>query len=148
MEKHPTLALLSATIAYNQGDKLKALESAKKLIDRLPNHTPSRLLLARIYTDLGHPADVIATLEPVYYRNENNAEFLSLYGRAQLQLERYQSAVESLERAAALGNNARPVLSDLALARIAMGNPGKAVEELQTAFEEGSNDTRSGVLLA
>lgn len=52
LDKHPTLTLLSATIAYDQGNYLKALESAKKLVGKLPDHRQSRMLLGRINMDM------------------------------------------------------------------------------------------------
>lgn len=148
VDKQPTLALLSATIAYNQGNQLKALESAKKLVEKLPNHAPTRMLLGRIYMDLGQPQDVIESLKPVYYRQENNPEFLSLYGRALLQLEQYAEAIKLLERASGISNNPKALASDIALARIAMGQTDKAINELQAAITSGEYDTRSGILLA
>ncbi|MFT5132008.1 MAG: putative PEP-CTERM system TPR-repeat lipoprotein [Gammaproteobacteria bacterium] len=148
VDKHPTLALLSATIAYSQGDQLKALEGAKKLIDKLPNHAESRMLLARIYTNLEQAEDVINTLKPIYYRQENNPEYLSLYGRALIKQRKYPEAIELLERAASITNNPKPFLTDIALAKIAMGNTNGAIEDLETAVKNGDYDIKSAVLLA
>ncbi len=148
VEKHPTLALLSAIISFKQGDLLKALESCKKLVEKLPNHAPSRMLLAKIYTQMDQAENVIATLRPIYFRSENDPDFLTLYGKAQLQLEQYEAAISSLERAAELSKDAKPLLSDIALAKIAMGETDNATKDLRTAFDEGKSDTKSGVLLA
>ncbi len=148
VDKHPSLALLSATIAYNQGDKLKALESAEKLVKKLPLHAPSRLLLGKIYMDLKQPQDVIDSLKPVFDRQKDNPDFLSLYGRALLQVEQYPQAIRVLERAAKLSDDPNTLLSDIALARMAIGDTGKAVEELKTAIRNDQYDIKSGVLLA
>ena len=148
LDKHPTLTLLSATIAYDQGNYLKALESANKLVGKLPDHRQSRMLLGRIYMDMEQPEDVIDSLKPIYYFQKNNPDFLSLYGRALLQMGRYPEAIRQLERAAKLSNDPLPLLSDIALAKIAIGKTEKAVEELKAAIRKGEYDTQSGVLLA
>ena len=148
LDKHPTLTLLSATIAFDQGDYLKALESAKTLVGKLPDHTQSRMLLGRIYMDMEQPEDVIDSLKPIYYLQEKNPDFLSLYGRALLQMERYPEAIRQLERAAKLSNDPLSLLTDIALAKIAIGKTEKAVEELKAAIRKGEYDTESGVLLS
>ena len=85
------------------------------------------MLLGRIYMDMEQPEDVIDSLKPIYYLQENNPDFLSLYGRALLQMERYPEAIRQLERAAKLSNDPKPLLSDIALAKIAIGKTEKAV---------------------
>lgn len=148
VDKHPTLALLSATIAYHQGDKMKALEAAEKLIDRLPSHGPTRMLLAQIYMDLDQPEEVINTLEPVSYRNEHNPEFLTLYGRALVKLEQFSRAIPVLESAAGLSQHPAELLSEIALAKMASGKSKAAVDDLELAYKEERYDTRAGILLA
>ncbi len=148
VDKHPTLALLSATIAYHRGDKLKALEAAKQLIEKLPSHGPTRMLLARIYMDLGQHADVLDALEPVKHRNQGNFEFMSLYGRAQLELNQYSNAIQSLQTAAALNSNPASLLREISLARLAAGKTEEAIRDLEKAYMAGTYDTPSAVLLA
>lgn len=63
-------------------------------------------------------------------------------------MERYPEAIRQLERAAKLSNDPKPLLSDIALAKIAIGKTEKAVEELKAAIRKGEYDTQSGVLLA
>ncbi len=148
VDKHPTLALLSATIAYNRGDQLKALENAQKLVKNLPMYAPGRILLGKIYMDLEQPQDALDSLEPVYSLQENNPDFLSLYGRALLELGKYPDAIKQLERAAELSNDPKALMADIALAKIAMGEAERAMKDLETAVSNGQADIQSGALLA
>lgn len=148
VDKHPSLALLSATIAYNQGDHLKALESARKLVTKLPNYAPSRMLLGKIHMKLGEYAKVLEVLDPLFYKQENNPQYLALYGRALLKQNEYKKAIPILESAAKLSTDSASLLSDIAVAKIALGQ-GEAIEpHLQSAINSGNYDGKSGVLLA
>ena len=106
------------------------------------------MLLGRIYMELGQPGDAIENLKPIYYSQDKNPDFLSLYGRALLQLERYADAIRELERAAKLSNDPKFLMSDIALAKIASGETEKAVEELKSAVMNEQYDSKAGVLLA
>ena len=148
VDKHPTLALLSATIAYHRGEKLKALEAAEKLIETLPSHSPSRMLLARIHMDLEQYEEVVNTLDPVTHRNENNLEFLTIYGRALMKLEQHSKAIRFLEAAARINPQPAFLSSEIALAKMAIGKTDEALGELQQHYDAGDYNTRAAVLLA
>jgi len=65
-----------------------------------------------------------------------------------VQLKQYRQVIDHLQRAASLSKKPESFLTDIALAKIAIGETEAALEELKTAVENGGYEIRTGILLA
>ena len=143
----PTLLLLG-TLEYLQNHLDKAEVYLKRYLKIHPQHLQPRMVLAEVQMKKGDSDGVIITLKPMLADHPDNAELLILLGTAFLNAQRYDEATEMLDKAAVLKPNLASIRTRLALSRLGAGQPDAAMQELESALEMDTSQSRPGIMLA
>jgi len=143
----PQALLLYGAVSYAKGDyqladdflaRLGAGRGAPVAIRKLQAATKLKLRLYKEAVDLLEPAALVDTDDP---------QLLALLGTAYMQAGDPAKGSEALARAVELDPNQAALRTQLALGRLASGDAGAAVNELQAAVDLGQDLLQADVLL-
>lgn len=135
--------LMDAEVSYDLGNYEQSLKSANKVLAQKPDHLQSARLVALNKLRMGDAQDAIAVLTPVLKANADNAGLLAVLGEAYLQTKQFSTALQYLDRAAAIQPQDTVIKENRARALLAMGREDQAVRELEQAASMNAKDTRA-----
>ena len=147
MNQYPSLLLLDISLAIFENDLFKAQDSANRLLLISPSNSSARVLLGKIYLEMGDAKRALEAMEPVYTYKRNDPSFLSMYGRALLETGNARDAIYELILARDNGYQKRDLYHTLALTLLALNRPKEAISELEVATEMYPDDVGLGVML-
>lgn len=145
-EHMPTL-LLSGATELNLGLLNQAEQHLKKYIGKNPDSAHARKLLAQAQLKSAEPADAAATLAPLLKDGTQDPQLLALAAEVAMQSRDFAQAAQYLEKAAALSPDAAALHTSLGMARLGMGDKGKAMAELERATALAPQSEQAGVML-
>lgn len=114
-----------------RGSVNQALRELSEVVRQSPENVEARKLLAKVHLKLQRPEAAMEALLPVQEAHTDDPQLDALLGWANLQRGDSAAAIEMLERSAADGNKSVARSMDLALAYVAAGMHGKAIEMLK-----------------
>ena len=128
---------------YEQAEKrLNTFRSA------IPDHLAATKLMAATQMRKKQPQKAIEVLAPALDKGgAADVQFLSLLGSAYMQVGEYAKGTDYFQRAVDAAPDASAVRTQLALGRIATGEPAKAIEDLESVMELDPGASQAGILL-
>jgi putative PEP-CTERM system TPR-repeat lipoprotein len=129
--EHLPSRYLSALIYYQLGSYAAAEDALRAVLAKAPNNDSVRRILAATYLKRGRATQALETLEPSLARVPNDGDVLRTMGEIHFALNNLPKSTEYFERANALdkGNTASRVR--LAQVRLATGDSGRALADLE-----------------
>ncbi|MCG8691161.1 MAG: PEP-CTERM system TPR-repeat protein PrsT, partial [Minwuiales bacterium] len=138
---------LKAALSYAQNQ----LEQAKALLEqyraRAPRDLRAAKLIAAVHLRQNAPADAIQVLEPIAGNNTDDFQLLALLGNAYMADQQFDKATELFEQAGQLDPDNTDLQTRLAASRLGLGDPARAVEELEGVIDRDPNANRANILL-
>jgi len=127
-------------------------EQANRFLSRflalVPNHADARKLLASTQLRLGRPAEAEKTLSPLVAQgDENDASVLAMIGQAAVQTGDMAAGSRYFQKAVQLSPKNAVLRANLGLVRLALGEPGQGVEDLEQAVEIDPGTDRNEYIL-
>ncbi len=147
LNQYPSLLFLDISLAIFEGDLSKAKDSANRLLRISPGNSSARLLLGKIYMEMGDSRRALEALSTIYIYKRKDPLFLSYYGRALHDTGNSKDAIYELDLARDLGYNKRDLYQSIALANKALGKLDAAINSLEEGVELHSDDVGLGILL-
>lgn len=133
-EKGEDIEVINAYLKEGRVDK--AIELAKKMVDKNPEDEKIRALLGLAYIRKGQYEVGIAECREALKINPNYVEAYVTLGKGALRKSDYEEAIEALKKALELEPNNRDARYQLGLAYDHLGIPGKAKEEYRKVYQQ------------
>ncbi len=137
---------LAGAAEFRMRNYLPAEALLAKALKLAPQQGLTRLLLAQTYLRTGEPAKTLDVLKPVLETGKADGTTLSLAGEAYLQLGDARRSEEAFALALKAAPQDNRVRTSAALAQIARGNAGGAIDELE-AVAAGDSGPRADLAL-
>lgn len=148
LNQYPSLLFLDISLAIFEGDLFKAQDSANRLLSISPGNSSARLLLGKIYMEMGDSRRALDALSPIYTYKRKDPQFLSYYGRALYDTGNARDAIYELQLAKDLGYKKRDLYQSIALTYKSLGKLDEAINVLEEGLELHADDIGLGILLA
>jgi putative PEP-CTERM system TPR-repeat lipoprotein len=139
--------LLAGAVELNLGATQQAEQHLRKYLDKNPNNTYARKLLAQSLLKSSQPTEAVAALAPALQSATQDAQLLALAGESHLQAREFDKATSYFEKATALAPKAAVLHTSLGVSRLNQGDHDKAVSELQLASELDPKSSAAGFAL-
>jgi len=139
---------LSALIDLKRGSYQTAESSLQTVLARVPGQENARRALAEVYLRRGTPAQAMATIEPSLRGASPDAGLLRLAGEIELARRNPAKSAEYYERANALDKDNVGSQVRLAQVRLAQGDTGKGIEDLQALAQSSGAEQPDLALIA
>jgi putative PEP-CTERM system TPR-repeat lipoprotein len=145
-EHMPTI-LLAGAVELNLGALKQAEQHVKKYLEKFPDNTYARKLLAQIQLKSAQPGDAVATLAPLMKDGSQDTQMLALAGESSLQTRDFAKASRYFEKASTLAPNTAALHTSLGLSRLGEGDQEKGISELERATAMDPKSESAGVAL-
>lgn len=139
--------LLAGAVAHDSGDYTQAEEHLKKAVSMYPNAEYPRRLLASTLLRAGHAERAKEQLATLLKQQPQNPAVLSLAGEIALAKREVKEAAEYFQRAIALNPKDVRNRTRLGQARLAAGDPERAVQDLELASNADEQQYQADVAL-
>lgn len=146
--EHAPSILLAGAVQFNLGSMTQAEQYLRKYLEIEPGSLYARKLLASTLLKLERGAEATALLAPLLKDGSQDAQLYALAGEAAMKLKQYAKAGDYLAKASTLAPQEAPIHTALGLSRLAQGDNGRAVRELEVANGLDKKSSQAGVLLA
>ncbi|MGV7206284.1 XrtA/PEP-CTERM system TPR-repeat protein PrsT [Oxalobacteraceae bacterium A2-2] len=146
--EHLPAHLLMGAVQQGLGAPQEAGQHLRLFLDAHPGNPYASKLLAGGLLKQGEAAQALAVLGPLLPSGREDAQMMALAGEIHMRLKHYEQANEYFQAASTLAPGKAMYHAALGMSRIAMGDDGRAVEQLEQAAALDAGSTRAGVLLA
>ncbi len=130
LDKYPPAQFLRARLAMQQKNLGVAVETLSALVAEQPANPIARRMLALVQLQRGDPRGALASLEPLAKQTDLDAQTLAMFGQAYAQTGDFSSAQGFYQRAAKLAPNLPQLDTQIAMTRLAQGDPAGAIAGL------------------
>jgi cellulose synthase operon protein C len=136
----PVTVLLGARLKLARGQTLEGIADLQRVVERMPNFVPARLLLGGAQLSQGNLNQAQVQFEQILQQAPDNLQARKLLARVRLQLNEPQEALQALSPALN-GNATDPQLYRLLEAtQVEMGDPASALATLERAVRANPSD--------
>lgn len=139
---------LSAAIAYHLQQYEKAERSANQVLGALPGDAYIRKLLAEIMLKTGRGAEASKVLQPLLGGKQIDPQSLALAGDAAFVKREFGEAGKYYQQVLSVQPQDVSARMGLSMSRLALGDPGRAIAELEIAARQSQSDSRADMQLA
>ncbi|MBJ7312446.1 XrtA/PEP-CTERM system TPR-repeat protein PrsT [Rugamonas sp. CCM 8940] len=146
--EHAPTILMAGAVQFNLGSMTQAEQYLRKYLEIEPKSLYARKLLASTLLKLDRGAEATALLAPLLKEGSQDAQLYALAGEAAMKVKQYAKASDYLVKASTLAPQQAPIHTALGLSRLAQGDNGRAVRELEIANELDKKSSQAGILLA
>ncbi len=145
-EHYPSL-LLAATVEAAMGSDEQAQQHLQRFLSAHPGHLFATKGLASLHLRAGRNEAATRLLAPLLAAHPDDVELLTLSGQASLQAHQYTQASDLFEKASALRPREALLHTQVALSRLAGGDNGRALAQLEQAASLDLGSQRNDILL-
>lgn len=145
--EHLPSNLLMGAVLRSKGAYAQAEQHLRKFLEAHPGHPYASKLLASTLMNEGAPDKALAVVEPLFDKQQQDAEMMSLAGELYMRLRQYGKSAAYFERASKLSPQAPMLRAALAMSHMGMGDNERAVAELEQAAAIDAKSSRVGTLL-
>ncbi|MEM9289361.1 MAG: XrtA/PEP-CTERM system TPR-repeat protein PrsT [Pseudomonadota bacterium] len=135
-------------LAYELGNYSVAIEKMETVVDTLPNSVVARRVLGATYLRQKNSEDALKMLVPLFESGQEDAALLTLIGTAKAQEGEFDEAMTFFENAVAAAPDKTNLRTQLAMSRIALGDSGRATEELESVLDVEPDSLNALVMLS
>lgn len=139
--------LLAGAIQYDLGSMPQAELHLSKYLDKNPNDTYARKLLASTLLKRGQNTKAMETLEPALKASQQDPELLALAGEISMEDKHFTNASDYFEKASALAPQSAKLHMALGLSNLGLGQNATAVSQLEMANSLDKKSSQAGILL-
>ncbi len=145
---HMPSILLRGSISYQLGDDERAEKDFSRFVEEFPDNVYARKMLAATQLKLKQPSEALKTLSPLLSGTDVPA--LGLAVEAYAQSGEADKAAQYLAKEVAIEPDNASLRTQLGLSRIASGQSGQAIADLEAAaaLDTGHADAESALVLA
>lgn len=145
---HMPSVLLRGSINYQLGDEESAQKDFSRFVEAFPGNDYARKMLAATQLKLKQPVDALKTLAPLL--NGSDVQALGLAVEAYAQTGEANKAAQYLAKEVAIEPNNALLRTQLGMSRIASGQSGQAIADLEAAaaLDTGHTEAESALVLA
>ncbi|MEO7497823.1 MAG: XrtA/PEP-CTERM system TPR-repeat protein PrsT [Massilia sp.] len=143
---HPAVLLLATIEASNGADQL-AEQHAEQFLRAFPLHPFASKLLAMLQLRADHFDAALVTVLPVLAAHPDDLDLLTLAGETHMRARQFDRAARYFEKASSLRPASASLHAALGLSRLAQGDHGRAIAELERSAALDIAAPRAGVLL-
>ena len=145
---HMPSILLSGSISYQLGDDERAKKDFSRFVEEFPNNDYARKMLAATQLKLKQPVDALKTLAPLL--GGKDVQALGLAVEAYAQTGEADKAAQYLAKEVVIEPGNALLRTQLAMSRIASGQSGQAIADLEAAaaLDTGHAEVESALVLA
>ncbi|HZV66174.1 MAG TPA: XrtA/PEP-CTERM system TPR-repeat protein PrsT, partial [Telluria sp.] len=144
---HMPSILLAAAVELALNNNEQAEQHLRKYLAANPDNVRARKMLASALLKARRPGDAIAALQPALAAPAQDPELLAIAGEAYMGVSDFKTATSYFEKAAALAPKAAAVHTALGLSKLAQGDGGAAVTELELATTLDTKSPKAGYAL-
>ena len=131
LDSYPPALMLQGLIAYEGGNMEQATAFLGKVLEAAPNSAVARRLMGAALLRRGNADEAIAMLKPLFDSGQADSRLLSLMGSAYARKQDFAAAVKYYEEAVQAEPASTPIRTQLAMARLALGQTAQASQDLQ-----------------
>ena len=145
---HMPSILLRGSISYQLGDNERAKKDFSRFVEEFPDNDYARKMLAVTLLKLKQPAEALKTLSPLL--GGTDVQALGLAVEAYAQTGEPDKAAQYLAKEVAIEPANASLRTQLALSRMASGQTGQAIADLEAAaaHDTGHAEAESALVLA
>lgn len=144
---HPPSLLLRGSLSYALRRFDEAYPYLVRYIEMVPVHSGARKMLGAIQLRRNEPKDAAKTLKTAIRLDPTDTDIMVLLGNAYMRTREYNKAVQLFEKAASLAESTIGIRTRLAMARLALGQRERGIEELSRIVDESKELNRAAIVL-
>jgi cellulose synthase operon protein C len=134
LDSFPPALMLQGLISYETGNMEQATGFMAKVLEAAPNSVIARRLMGAALLRRGNPDEAIKMLKPLFDTGQADSRLLALMGSAYARKNDFQTAEKYLLEAVEAEPKSSTLRTQLAMARLALGQNVEASKDLKTVL--------------